>query len=326
MIKAWRPITGYTGIRALVIGASGFIGRWVAAAVSAAGADVFLFVRDKQFAERIMEKYNIRGNAIELDLRDTKKTRSLFHMIKPTITFNLAGYGVDFTERDEETAYDINANLVSRLCEIVGSARNPRWMGQDIVHVGSALEYGEVDEKLFEDAEPRPTTTYGKSKLAGTVALKSNCKELGIKGLTARLFTVYGPGEHQGRLLPALLDAAREGKTLELTTGIQKRDFTFVMDVADGLLRLGQVRAAPGEIVNLATGKLISVRNFGETAANILGIPGDRLLFGAKPMRVEEMQHSEVPVERLRQLVSWVPPTEIVEGIRITQEFEENQG
>jgi dTDP-glucose 4,6-dehydratase len=140
--------------------------------------------------------------------------------------------------------------------------------------------------------------------------------------LTARLFTVYGPGEHSGRLLPSLLETAMSGNPLKLTAGSQQRDFTYVEDVAEGLLRLGLCQAKPGEIVNLATGKLTSVRHFAETAARILQIPSQALNFGQLPTRTEEMAHSEVSVERMRHLIGWVPTTEIAKGIRKTLEFE----
>jgi nucleoside-diphosphate-sugar epimerase len=102
-----------------------------------------------------------------------------------------------------------------------------------------------------------------------------------------------------------------------MSAGLQRRDFTYVEDVAEGLLRLGRSSAAvPGEIVNLATGQLTSVREFAAEAARVLGIPSDRLAFGALATRAEEMQHDPVSVTRLRQLLGWVPSMPIAEGVR----------
>src|SRR5262249_10879150 len=151
--------------------------------------------------------------------------------------------------------------------------------------------------------------------------LEQACKVQGLKGVTARLFTVYGPGEHQGRLLPSLLESARTGMPLQLTAGPQRRDFTYVEDVAEGLLRLGLVVAQPGAIVNLPTGQLTSVRCFVEQAASLLHISPDQLHFGALPTRLEEMVHSEVTHERLRRLIAWMPPTDIMTGVRRTVDF-----
>ncbi|MBI4589076.1 MAG: NAD-dependent epimerase/dehydratase family protein, partial [Candidatus Rokubacteria bacterium] len=283
----------YCGVRAAVLGASGFIGRWVARALCAERADVYLVVRDGTHARAIFSRYGIRGTVVEQDLGEPAAAGALVRTIRPSITFNLVGYGVDPSERDDRTAYAINAFLVEALCGAAAEACDRRWRGQDIVHVGSALEYGDIGGSLSEDSAPKPTTLYGRSKLAGTEVLLRSCPALGLKGLTARLLTVYGPGEHRGRLLPSLVDAARMGKSVRLTAGDQKRDFTYVEDVAGGLLRLGLAAAKPGEIVNLASGQLTSVRTFAETAAEILNLPQDRLEFGAIPTRPEEMAHSE---------------------------------
>jgi nucleoside-diphosphate-sugar epimerase len=115
-----------------------------------------------------------------------------------------------------------------------------------------------------------------------------------------------------------LLETAKTQKPLRLTSGEQKRDFVYVENVSEGLLRLGLASAAPGDIVNLATGRLTSVRTFAETAAQILSIPQDKLRFGEIPPLDEEMHHSEVATKRLRQLTAWMPSTAVAEGIQKT--------
>jgi nucleoside-diphosphate-sugar epimerase len=99
-----------------------------------------------------------------------------------------------------------------------------------------------------------------------------------------------------------------------LSAGLQRRDFTYVEDVADGLLKLG-LTSGGSAIVNLATGRLTTVRGFVETAAGILGIPASRLNFGAVPANVHEMEHDPVSLSNLRRAVGWVPGTSIDIGI-----------
>jgi UDP-glucose 4-epimerase len=314
----------YRGLRSVVLGASGFIGRWVARALGDHGAELCLVVRSGTDAYTLLSDYGIRGEVVELDLAKPAPLFELFADFQPAIVFNLAGYGVDRSERDAGTVFRINAHLVRAVMEAMARTPDQGWPGQTVIHAGSALEYGAFAGTLTEDAEARPTTLYGRSKLAGTRLLARCSGDGRVKGLTARLFTVYGPGEHSGRLLPSLLESARSGQALSLTTGTQRRDFTYVEDVADGLVRLGLACAQPGEVVNLATGKLTSVRRFAETAANILHIPPDRLRFGAIPARADEaeLQHSAVSTARLRRLTGWVPPTGIAQGICRTVEFE----
>lgn len=315
------PADPLAGRRVAVLGATGFIGRAVARALAARGADVCLLARDRAAVERVRLELDGRTDVVACDVGAPAEIEAALDRIRPAVTFNLVGYGVDPLERDETSAELINALFPERLCVALARRRDPAWTGQTLVHVGSALEYGRATGDLAEDTTEAPDTLYGRSKLAGTRALARLCPELGLPALTARLFTVYGPGEHPGRLLPSLLRAAAAGTPLDLTAGEQRRDFTYVEDVADGLLRLALVdpSAAPaGEVVNLATGTLTTVREFAERAGAVLGIPRAHLRFGRIPTRDSEMRHEPVSSARLRALTGWVPPTGIEEGVRRT--------
>ena len=245
---------------------------------------------------------------------------------RPAIAFNLIGYGVDPSERDPSLAEALNDRFVGSLGELLVDYREPGWDGQALVHVGSALEYGAAGGDLDETTVPAPTTLYGRTKLAGTRRLADIAAERGLPALTARLFTVYGPGERKGRLLPSLLAAAVSDHSLALTEGRQRRDFTYVGDVADGLLKLALSDAEPGKIVNLATGRLTEVREFAQIAARILGIPPDRLRFGQQPSRPEEMTHDPVTLERLLRYTGWRPGTRVDDGITLTRDLEARPG
>lgn len=308
----------YRGVRAAVFGASGFIGHWVARALGASGAHVILVARRGSSLDRRLDRSGT--TVLEVDLSSQRAVRKAITASRPAIVFNLAGYGVDRSERDEQMALTINAELPRWIAESLAAPDESSWAGQQLVHAGSALEYGEISGDLSEASEPQPTTLYGQTKLAGTLAVQRACADLGIRGLTARLFTVYGTGEHAGRLLPTLLDATRHNEPIALSAGMQRRDFTYVEDVAEGLLRLGTVSSAlPGEIVNLATGLLTEVKVFVTESARVLGIAPHRLHFGALPARAEEMQHDPVSIGRLGELIGWVPATGVAEGVRRTE-------
>lgn len=293
----------------MVLGASGFIGRWVARRLQEAGAETHLIVRDSA---------DLRGRVFEADLAQSDALGEIFEKIRPAIVFNLAGYGVDPSERDADLSERLNARLPLAICREAARWKDCGWSGQHVIHVGSALEYGTASGDLHEDGPPLPNTVYGQTKLQGTQHIAKCAKALGLLAITARLFTVYGGGEHRGRLLPSLIDAASASKSLELTAGTQLRDFTYVEDVADGLLRLGLAQDEQGAVVNLATGRLTTVRSFTETAARILGMRMENLKFGAIPTRAEEMRHDPVSIERFRQITGTLPATGIEEGIRRT--------
>ena len=325
MMLSPTTLDQYRGAKAVVLGASGFIGRWVARALCQYGAHAHLVVRNEATAKAIFTAHGAHGDVFKLDLQSPEAIIQWCRRIKPSVVFNLAGYGVDPLEREAneaQQAYQMNVGLVQAICQAMADYADPQWRGQDIVHVGTLAELGPIHGNIDENTPPRPTTLYGRTKLAGTDYLAHYCRTHNVRGVIARLSNVYGPGEHRGRLLPSLFETASMQQPLPLTSGKQKRDFIYVEDVAEGLLRLGLAPAAPGALVHLASGQLTSVRSFVATAARILRIPIDKLQFGAIPMQSEALHYSAISLEKLYQLLAWTPPTGIADGIRRTLDFD----
>jgi nucleoside-diphosphate-sugar epimerase len=313
-------LTSYRDSRALVFGASGFIGRNVAAALCEHGAHVVLAMRDPHASLRVLVDHLIAGDVRKVDLSQAGEAAKLVRAVQPDIVFNLAGYGVDREERDQTLARRLNTSLVREIVDAIEP--NDRWRGQCLVHVGSALEFGEVGGDFSHPWHCAPTSLYGRTKFDGSLQLRDVAEQRRLRAVCARLFTVYGPGEHDGRLLPTLLANARTSGRILLSAGTQRRDFTYVGDVVEGLLRVGLVdhEYAP-RALNIATGELHTVREFVERASDVLAIQRERLQFGALETRAEEMQHDPISIASLRALVGWTPTTSIEDGVRRTQAF-----
>lgn len=323
--------SAFAGQRCVVFGAGGFIGRWVARQLCAHGARVVLCVRDVARAKEVFDAWEVLGDLRAIDLEQHGEATALIQLVRPAVVFNLAGYGVDRGETDEARARRMNTELPEEIAAALGLARDLNWECQALIHVGSALEYGTARGNLQEDkTREAPTTVYGTTKLHGTQRVLQRAVERGMRAQVARAFTVYGPGEHSTRLLPSLLAAAKSEGSVPLSEGLQRRDFTYVEDVAEGLLRLALAPAsvcADPQAVNLATGTLASVREFAMFAARGLGFSPDRLAFGALPTRPEEMFHTDVHIERLRHATGgWTPRTTIPQGVERTVAFLRQRG
>lgn len=325
-MTASQPVdigSGYRGSRVLVLGATGFIGRWVARVLTRSQARLAVAVRDPAVFEGIARRWSIDADVFSFTAVDEASVTRAIRDAHPDVVFNLIGYGVDREESDTGLMWLINSDLVRHAALAVvelppaASARERRF-----IHVGSALEYGQLEGMATEERHAEPHTPYGKSKLEGTNALGVVARETGLKAVTARAFTVFGPGEHPGRLLPTLRRAALEGTPVRLSAGAQLRDFCYVEDVAEGLLRLGVSTAPPGEVVNLATGRLIPVREFAETAARVLGLAPEQLHFGAESTRADEMRITGVDVRRLEAWTGWTPPDDLETALRRAADFE----
>lgn len=309
--------TAWGGRRALVLGASGFIGRWVASRLSFAGADVVSAVRDPRAFTPVATGWRIRGEVHPFDALEDS-VADLVDATRPAVVFNLAGYGVDRGETDQRVHERLNTILPSELARIL-----ERRLAVRLVHAGSALEYGLHHGVADESVECHPHTRYGETKLAGTQAVVAAASR-GLDAIVARLFTVYGPGEHAGRLLPSIREAARRGGDVQLSNGYQRRDFSNVADVAEGLVRLAQQAPGGPSLLNLACGRLTTVREFAATAARLLGIPATNLKFGEQASRPDEMQLEGVSISRLRALTGWSPSDDLESGIRRALAFRED--
>jgi nucleoside-diphosphate-sugar epimerase len=283
---------------------------------------VFAAGRDRAALERIRSAWGFAATPVVVDLTRPGAFAEALRTAAPAVVFHLAGYGVDPGERDDGTMRRMNADLAGEIAEAVAALETaPGWAGLRLVAAGSAFEYGIREGVIDETTEPTPETPYGRTKLEGTRRIQDCRARRGLRGGTARLTTVYGPGEHAARLLPSLLRAARDGVPLDLTGGKQERDFTYVGDVAEGLLRIGTLPDLPEGVVNLATGRLSTVRSFVEAAREVLGIPADLLRLGAIPYRPDEVWQGPVSVGRLEKLTGWRPPTGVREGIAASREF-----
>jgi nucleoside-diphosphate-sugar epimerase len=255
-----------------------------------------------------------------LDLSEAGSARELVARVRPEVVFNLAGYGVAKGERDATGYRRMNTELVEELASALGG-RGER-PGLRLVHLGSALEYG-TSPALDERAEPRPSEPYGRTKAAATAALARRRSE--VASVVARAFTVFGPGERPGRLVPTLLAARGGTGRIPLSGGTQRRDFVYVEDVARALAELGELDAESlragrypfdAPCLNLASGALTPVREFVLALAEELGIARERLGFGDLPPLPEEMHHPPVPVERLRAALGWSPSPDPRDGLR----------
>ncbi|MCB1281642.1 MAG: NAD-dependent epimerase/dehydratase family protein, partial [Salinibacterium sp.] len=184
----------YCGTRVLVLGSSGFIGRWVVAELIRRGAEVHAAARDPETARHGLRPWRVEPLFHRFEARVRGGLESLVEETSPDLVFNLAGYGVDPRERDPHEARRVNVELVLRLAETLRKSPRPDsdWPGQRLVHVGSTAEYAAVQGDLSESGPCAPQGLYGETKLAGTLGLVAAARASGLAGLTARLFTVYG--------------------------------------------------------------------------------------------------------------------------------------
>lgn len=246
-------------MRIFLTGGTGFIGSHVLQQALAAGHEVIALRRPGAMPPIPLEQQpRWLDGALADDWHEPLgQCDALLH---------LAAYGVAAGANDWTTCFQVNVIDSLNLWRQAVAAGVQRFLV-----VGSCFEYGRSGERYEAipiTAPLEPTTAYGASKAAATMAALAMAVEHCLSLVVARPFHVYGPGEAAGRFWPSLVAAATAGDDLPMTTGAQVRDFQPVDQAASQLLAcLQHPQLQPGapRVVNLGTGEPRSLLAFAES-------------------------------------------------------------
>lgn len=262
-------------MKALITGGSGFVGRYLADECAAAGDDVVSIDR---------------SGADPVDIVDRDAVHDTFERIRPEVVYHLAALShVGDSWNDPTLVLRVNVEGTANVLDAARAAAVRR-----VVVVGSAEEYGRVDEQdlpLREDSPLRPSTPYGVSKIAASFLALQAHLAYGLDVVRVRAFSHTGPGQSDRFLVPALAQriarAERDGSA-EIHVGSLDpvRDLSDVRDVVRAY-RLIATHGHSGAVYNVCSGTGVSVREIAE-----------RLVAAAvHPMRITIDQALVRPVE-----------------------------
>jgi UDP-glucose 4-epimerase len=238
-----------TGVRALVTGAGGFIGANLVRYLLETGHDVLGVVRPGATPWRLED---ISGDLrmLELDLADPDATQSAMGAARPEWIFHLAAHGAYEWQTDVETMFRVNVGATAAL---LAAARDVE--ARAFIHAGSSSEYGLKTHAPREDEWLEPNSVYAVTKAASS-HLTALARTQGVPAVTLRLYSIYGPWEDPGRLIPALVREGSRGRLPPLVTPTTARDFVYVDDCCDALVRAASLGApsGPEAILNIGSG------------------------------------------------------------------------
>jgi nucleoside-diphosphate-sugar epimerase len=263
-----RPQAGLIAVaRALVTGAEGFLGANLVRHLTAAGHEVIALSRPGGTSWRL-EEVATEVRTLELDLRDSAGIARMIAATRPQWIFHLAAHGAYSWQTDVETMIDVNVGATAAL---LAAARDVDV--QAFVNVGSSSEYGLKAHAPREDEWLEPNSHYAVTKAAGT-HLTAFAAANGLPAVTLRLYSIYGPWEDPGRLMPALVREATRGKLPSLVGPETARDFVYVEDCCDALLRAAMSGAGggPGATLNIGSGSQTRLWELVELAREALGV------------------------------------------------------
>ncbi|HJC46574.1 MAG TPA: NAD(P)-dependent oxidoreductase [Candidatus Lachnoclostridium pullistercoris] len=182
------------------------------------------------------------------------------------------------------------------------------------VFSGSQAEYGICRELTAEDHPCHPVSEYGRAKLEFGRQAEELCRKCSMKYIHARIFSVYGPGDHPWSLVSSCLAAFSAGGHMELGECTQKWNFLYIEDMAAAMAALLETEDLPAGIYNVAGDDTRVLREFVEEMYSCCGRNGD-YVYGKRPPNAEGPASLLPDISRLEERTGWRPKVSFREGI-----------
>lgn len=190
----------------------------------------------------------------------------------------------------------------------------------NFIQIGSSLEYGLSKTPNKEDSYCAPRGNYGLSKLKASEYITKVAKINNLPFTILRLYQIYGPYQSINRLVPITVDACLKDKNFPCSKGDQNRDFLYVEDFVDLIIKILKTKAS-NEIYNVGSGKPIKIKNVIKIIKSGIGLGTPE--FGRIKMRKDEIMNSYPCIDKVKNKFNWAPKTSFARGIKKTIKFYE---
>lgn len=247
----------------LVTGGAGFIGSHLVDKLMDVGAKQLIVV-DNMFlgSEQNLQKAISNGAIFYKDDIEIKSSLEyLFEKHEIDIVFNCATKALNYSFVNPQNAFDTNVNGILNLLELQRKSAF-----KTLVHFSTSEVYGTAVYEPMDEKHPiNPTTTYAAGKAAADMALKSYVSMFDLDAFIVRPFNNYGPRQNYKGYLAGIIPITAwrilNGISPEIHgTGEQSRDFIYVFDTVDAIVKLYDILKA-GESVNISTDGQIKIKD-----------------------------------------------------------------
>lgn len=305
--------------RAVVTGATGFLGAHLTRLLLDAGASVTLLVRPSSDLGKLRTVAGpalARASIKQVDITATDEVRRAVDDAfaeGPSAVFHLAGDArARAPDEDEAAMLALHAGSASSLGEATLAA------GVRLVAVSTSDVYGKLPSPHDACGPLDPRTPYARSKAAADEILLRMHRERGLDAVILRPYLVYGPAQAPRQLLPALIAACLDERPLPMTDGTQLRDFVFVLDAARAILLAGDAPQASGRAIDICTGAPTRILDAARAVEALLEPRSGGAVPGAVPLRPHEPDaHFGDPAPAAAWL-GWRPEVPLKEGLERT--------
>lgn len=253
------------------------------------------------------------------DARHFGVMQSIMEKEEIDIVFNMATIALNYSFFNPFDAYMVNVEIANTLLELlkVGAYKT-------LIHTSSSEAYGTARYSPMDENHPTdPTTPYAAGKAAADMLVHSFYKVLGLDISIIRPFNNYGPRQNAHGTLAAIIPATARrikegGKPMLEGDGEQTRDFIYVEDTVRGLILAYEREESRGKIINLGSGKDISINTLLQGICDYMKYTGE---WEHRPARTSDVRNLCADSTRAKELLGFEPQIGFEEGIRKTLDW-----
>jgi nucleoside-diphosphate-sugar epimerase len=303
--------------RYLVTGGAGFIGSHLAEELTRRGAAVR--VVDNLITGKRRNLDHVKGvEFVEGDLADLTVAQRAVE----GCTFVLHQAAIPSVPRSVQDPITSNRANIDATLNVLVAARDAGV--KRVVYAGSSSAYGNTPTlPKHENMPPGPLSPYALQKLVGEQYMQMFTRLYGLETATIRYFNVFGPRQDPSSpysgVISVFISALVDGRQPTIYgDGGQTRDFTYVANVVDGVLRACEAPRATGEVINVATGGRISLNDLFQAVRKLTGSSLEPIYAADRPGDVRD---SQADITKARELLGYTPGVMLEDGLNRTLEW-----
>jgi dTDP-glucose 4,6-dehydratase len=313
--------------RCLVTGAGGFIGSHLVETLCRQGAQVRALVRytshsRRGWLEAIDKAFRPQIEVVFGDVRDPDQ----MHVVAAgcDTVFHLAALvGIPYSYASPRQNLETNAFGTLNLLEAARAGGVGRF-----IHASSSEVYGSAQYVPIDENHPLVgQSPYSASKIAADQITVSYTRAFDLPAVIVRPFNTFGPRQSMRAVIPTIIAQALWSDRIRLGALDTTRDFTFVLDTADGLIRAARAPGVEGGVFNLGFGAEISINSLTALIRELVGrdVPVEHEDARLRPGTSEVARLCSDP-SRARASFGWQPKHSLRDGLEFTIEWIRTQG
>lgn len=312
----------WSGKKVLVTGAGGFIASHLVERLVSEGAQVRAFVRynsrnDVGMLKQIPSEVFAQLEVMHGDLRDVEAVRSAVKGVD-TVFHLGALIAIPYSYVNPREVFDVN---VMGTMNVMMAARD--FGVRRVVHTSTSEVYGTAQYVPIDEAHPlQGQSPYSASKIGADKIAESFYRSFEVPVVTMRPFNTYGPRQSTRAVIPTIITQVLTSNEIKLGSLDPSRDFTFVVDTANGFLRVAEAENVLGEEINLGNDNTIRIGDLVEKICSIVG-KSPNVVLDAQRIRPgkSEVMKLWASNEKAKRMIGWEPRISLDEGLRATIEW-----